>query len=277
MTSNKRQWPVPAGLIALTVVPVIGGAVRLTDLAGRPEITEANARFHAAPLPIVLHIVAAVLFGVVGAFQFVPKLRRRRSGWHRRAGRVLAPAGLVVALSGLWMTVFYANPPGDGALLAAFRLVFGSAMAVSMVLGFAAIRRRDFAAHRAWMTRGYAIGLGAGTQALIHLPWILVAGQPSGLSRALLLGAGWVINVAVAEWLIRRGSAAHPVGLVGPHRDLDAVAHAELGHQARDVALDGAERDVQLVGDLAVGPPARHGEEDLLLPTGERLDGLRGR
>ena len=31
-------------------------------------------------------------------------------------------------------------------------------------------------------------------------------------------------------------------------------------------------RDVQLVGDLAVGPPARHGGEDLLLAVGERLD-----
>ena len=41
-------------------------------------------------------------------------------------------------------------------------------MALAIVLGLAAIRRRDIARHRAWMIRGYAIGLGAGTQALTH-------------------------------------------------------------------------------------------------------------
>ena len=30
-------------------------------------------------------------------------------------------------------------------------------------------------------------------------------------------------------------------------------------------------------GDLVVGPPARHGEQDLLLAIGERLDRLRRR
>jgi hypothetical protein len=32
----------------------------------------------------------------------------------------------------------------------------------------------------------------------------LIAGPPSELSRALLMGAAWVINLAVAEWAIRR-------------------------------------------------------------------------
>jgi hypothetical protein len=33
-------------------------------------------------------------------------------------------------------------------------------MVLSIILGFAAIRRRDIIGHRAWMMRGYAIGLG---------------------------------------------------------------------------------------------------------------------
>ena len=63
------------------------------------------------------------------------------------------------------MTLFYAGSTGHGDLLCAFRLLVGSAMAASIVLGLAAIRRRDIAAHRAWMTRAYALALGAGTQA----------------------------------------------------------------------------------------------------------------
>jgi hypothetical protein len=55
------------------------------------------------------------------------------------------------------------------------------------------------------MTRAYAIGLGAGTQVLTHLPWFILIGKPGESARAVLMGAGWVINVLVAEWIIRRG------------------------------------------------------------------------
>ena len=68
------------------------------------------------------------------------------------------------------MTLFYSRPIGDGDLLAVFRVVIGSGMVAFIVLGFAAIQRRDIPQHRAWMTRAYAIALGAGTQALIFVP-----------------------------------------------------------------------------------------------------------
>ncbi|MFC4111605.1 DUF2306 domain-containing protein [Nonomuraea zeae] len=202
-SSSRAGWLVPSALIVLSVVPVIGGAVRLTDLTGG-EVTPENVRFFASPLPVVLHIFAATTYSLLGAFQFAPGLRRRRPGWHRAAGRVLIPCGLVAALSGLWMNLFYALPPGDGPLLFGVRLVFGSAMAVSIVLGLAAIRRRDIARHRAWMMRGYAIGLGAGTQALTLTLGALVPMASAELHRALFMGAGWMINVLVAEWIIRR-------------------------------------------------------------------------
>jgi len=64
--------------------------------------------------------------------------------------------------------------------------------------------RRDFVRHGAWMTRGYAIGVAAGTQALTGLPWILLVGPPDEPTRAALLGSAWVINVVVAEYVIRR-------------------------------------------------------------------------
>ena len=80
------------------------------------------------------------------------------------------PGGLLVGLSGLWMTLFYPgtnSTAGAGALLLyILRLLFGSGMVFSIVYGFIAIRRGDMIRHRAWMTRAYAIGLGAGTQAL---------------------------------------------------------------------------------------------------------------
>ncbi|WP_068923924.1 DUF2306 domain-containing protein [Planobispora rosea] len=213
LTSSARTgWLVPAGLIALCAVPVIAGAVRLGELTAGAEITAQNARFFAAPVPVVLHILTVSVYGLLGAFQFAPGFRRRRPGWHRAAGRILVPCGLLAALSGLWMTLFYPLPDGDGALLSGFRLVFGSAMALSIVLGLAAIRRRDVTRHRAWMIRGYAIGLGAGTQVLTNLPWFLIFGEPGETSRALLMGAGWAINLAMAEWIIRGNGARARAG-----------------------------------------------------------------
>jgi hypothetical protein len=200
-------WLVTATLIVLSTIPLAAGAFRLTELAGGAEITPANARFFASPLPVVLHIVSASVYALLGAFQFATSFRRRRPGWHRAAGRLLVLCGLLVGLSGLWMTLFYPWPDGDGELLYALRLLFGSAMIVSIVLGIVAIRRRDFVGHGAWMIRGYAIGLGAGTQVLTLLAGELLAGPPNELSRALLMGAGWVINLAVAEWAIRKRPA----------------------------------------------------------------------
>ena len=76
------------------------------------------------------------------------------------------------------MTLFYPRPVGDGDFLSALRLLFGSAMIMSIVLGFTAIRRGDVTRHRVWMMRGYAIGLGAGTQAQILMAGELIAGPP---------------------------------------------------------------------------------------------------
>jgi len=200
----RGQWLAPTGLILLALIPVLAGAARLTELTGGAVATPQNARFLDSPVPVVTHIVSATVYSLLGAFQFVPALRRRRGGWHRLAGRILIPAGLLAALSGLWMAVFYPHPPGDGAILLVLRLVFGCAMVASIGLGIRGIVRRDFIGHSAWMTRAYAIGVGAGTQALVLIPQSIIFGSSNELSRAVFMGAAWLINLAVAEYVIRR-------------------------------------------------------------------------
>jgi len=207
-SAQKRlEWLIPAGLLLLSLVPAIAGTVRLVELSSNAEVTAANARFFASPLPVVFHIISVTLYSLLGAFQFAPGFRRRYRGWHRVAGRILIPNGLVAALSGLWMSHFYPWPAGDGILLYGFRLFFGTAMLLALLLGIFAVWRRDYANHGDWMLRAYAIGLGAGTQVLTHLHWVLYFGTPSEVTRALLMGAGWAINLAVAEWIIRRQPA----------------------------------------------------------------------
>jgi hypothetical protein len=109
-----------------------------------------------------------------------------------------------VALSGIWMTLAFpiSKPEGlpsyDGVTVYVVRLLVGVAM----------------------MLRSYALGLGAGTQALTHIPWFIFPSIHGEFARTLFMAAGWAINLAVAEWLIVRkrrriaqtGGPAHPSG-----------------------------------------------------------------
>lgn len=196
-------WWVPVGLILLSVIPLIFGAIRLNELMTGAEITPANARFFASPPPVVIHILSSALYALLGASQFVSRLWQRGNRWHRWVGRLLIPTGLLVGFSGLWMTLFYPRPEDASDLLYAFRLLFGSGMVLSIVLGYLAIRRRDIPQHSAWMIRAYAIGLGAGMQVWTGLVGALIFGTPNESENALLMGAAWVINLVVAEWIIQ--------------------------------------------------------------------------
>jgi uncharacterized membrane protein len=209
-STRSAGWWVPYALVTLVVVPAIAGSLRLVELAGGPQLLPADPRITASPVPVVVHIVSAVSYAVLGAFQFSASLRRRRPRWHKVAGRALVVLGLAVAFSALWMTLFYPRQPGTGILAFLFRLTFGCGMAACITLGFSAIRRGRVAQHRAWMTRAYALALGAGTQVFTKGVGPAVFGT-SVLTLDLSLGAGWVINLAVAEHIIRR-HARRPVG-----------------------------------------------------------------
>lgn len=198
-----RDWLVPASLVALGTIPVIAGSLRVVELTGAAATMPSDARYDASPLPVVVHIVCATVFAIVGAFQFAPGIRRRHPAWHRSAGRVLVVAGLGVALSALWLNQFFPRAEASREVLYPLRVAFGVAMVVTIVLGFAAARRRDFVRHRAWMIRSYAIGLVAGTQVFTLGLGQLVFGTED-VTTALLMAAAWGINLVVAERAIRK-------------------------------------------------------------------------
>ena len=200
---TRTPWWVPVGLILLSIIPLTFGVIRLIQLFSGAEITPANARFFASPSPVVIHIISSAIYALLGAFQFVSRLWQRGIKWHRWVGRLLLPCGLLVGFSGVWMTIFY---PRTDNLLYMFRLFFGSGMILSIMLGFISIRRRDVTQHQAWMTRAYAIGMGAATQVLTGMAGALTLGAVNEFENALLMGAAWVINLAVAEWSIRKDS-----------------------------------------------------------------------
>lgn len=205
-TRAKADWLIPTGLVTLSLVPMVAGIFRLVQLGVGTDITVENARFFASPIPIVMHVISSIIYSVLGAFQFTSGFLRDKQIWHRLYGRMLVPIGLLAAISGLWMTHFYprATMNFDGSVLYVLRLLVGIGMALSLWFGLAAILRHDIAQHRAWMIRAYALGLGAGTQVFTHIPLFIFPDLRGELSRAMCMGAGWGINITVAEWILLR-------------------------------------------------------------------------
>ncbi len=212
---SRREWAFLALVFLYSFIPAVVGLVRLPELLGAPAIITPNPRAVIDPLPITLHILGSSVFCLVGAVQFLPSLRRYRPALHRTLGRIVAAAGCVSALTGLWMTVAYAFPDTlQGPLLYVARVTLSFAMVVLIAWAVVAIRSRDVAAHRAAMLRAYAIGQGASTQtALFLVAMALFDTELQGFSRDVLMVGAWAINLAIAELLIRRAFVARTSGV----------------------------------------------------------------
>ena len=88
LNMTRAHWLMLSGLFVLFLVPVMGGLLRLLELAmvDGLEFLPRNPRIESAPLPVALHIISSVIYCVLGAVQFLPQTRIGRSSWHRRAG-----------------------------------------------------------------------------------------------------------------------------------------------------------------------------------------------
>lgn len=200
---TKSDFTLPALLLLYSAIPTLGGVIRLMSVAHDTTVTPDNARFLHAPTPVIIHVISATLYCLLGAFQFTAGFRLRWPGVHRRAGRVLALFGLLAGVTGIWMTAFYAIPVGmQGPILYWVRLAVGAGMVASIVIAWRSILNRQVALHEAFMIRAYALGQGAGTQVVVLGSWMLITGDSLGLTRDLLMALTWAINVAVAEWII---------------------------------------------------------------------------
>jgi hypothetical protein len=222
-------WPVAAALVVLSVIPLSAGALRLLQLAGGPSLMPADDRYAGFPAALVIHIVGSACFALLGVGQLITRFRRNHGTWHRRSGRVLVVAGLVVVGSALWLTIGYPAHPGTGPILFAARLLVATAMGTFLLLGFASIRRRDVTAHRAWMIRAYALALGAGTQAFTE-GFTEAAVGTGVVSGDLAKLAGWAINLGIAEWAIRRTTRSRrPRSHTSPDTRPTDRGHSQVG------------------------------------------------
>ena len=126
----------------------------------QPPATVFGSGFARHPILTMVHILPGALFMILGPLQFVPRIRARHIKFHRWSGRVFLILGIVIGISALIMS-FQATIGGanETAATTLFALIF----LFSLGKAYVHIRRREFARHREWMIRAFAIGLAVAT------------------------------------------------------------------------------------------------------------------
>jgi uncharacterized membrane protein len=138
---------------------------------------------------------------LVGVFQFLPALRRRRAA-HRWLGRVYTLSCMLGGVAGFVMAFGTTAGPIAG-------LGFGllaPAWLYTTAMGWLTARAGDYQAHRAWMIRSFALTFAAVTLRL-YLPIGIMAGLTFQQIYVATAWISWIPNLIVAEFWLRRSSA----------------------------------------------------------------------
>ena len=105
---------------------------------------------------LIAHIGGGTLALTMGLFQFSSALRKRFLNVHRWMGRLYLIGVLVGSIGAAYMGAIVSPLRGFGIALE----FLAGAWALTSLMAYIAVRRRQIAAHREWMTRSYVLTFG---------------------------------------------------------------------------------------------------------------------
>jgi uncharacterized membrane protein len=217
---QKIGW---AFLLLLAAYPVLVSSGYLTM---NPEnfFPQQRAVYVAHLTFLMTHIIASMLAILIGAFQFLPGLRKGRLlKVHRWLGRAYLLGILFGGLSGLYMAQF-----AHGGIIS--ELGFGVLACLWLYTGFRAykdIRNKDIEGHRQWMIRNYALTF-AGVMLRVWAPLSTGLGADFTTAYVIIAWACWVPNLLVAEWIIRRTRPVQRRATVLARRETPRTAQTDF-------------------------------------------------
>jgi uncharacterized membrane protein len=195
-------------VVAVIATPVLAYPYVLLDRSA----SRIDVQTDLAWILLVVHVPCAATAMILGALQLVPRIRARRRV-HRIIGRTFLGFG-TVAFMVTGIPLALSTP--DGNITRFGVLVPAVLWPVVATIGWRAIRRGDVVRHREWMIRLYAITFFAITTRML-VPLMLLAQVPvmssrydgdvqAAVSASIPIGQwlGWIINLAIAELIIRR-------------------------------------------------------------------------
>jgi uncharacterized membrane protein len=122
------------------------------------DVRFSEQRWADHPIVMLAHAVPGFVFMILGPFQFIAQIRSQHIRLHRWSGRVFLAAGAFVGVSAIVMPLRFPLIAGEAEL--AIILPFAVFLLFALAQAYLYIRRRQIAAHREWMIRAFAIGLG---------------------------------------------------------------------------------------------------------------------
>jgi uncharacterized membrane protein len=193
---------VPVALFLCTLLTIILALVQVVQIP-LSALPEDSLRLSAVPVWHFMHVLGGATFGILGPIQFGRVLMRKYGLLHRVMGHVFVAAGAMISLSSL--SLLWHFPDAYSVAVSSGRLLFGIALGVALAIATQAIRKRDFARHRNWMIRAYAIGMGATAVSMVFFPIYVITGKPpTGIVSDIVFLGSWTACVAFAERLVRR-------------------------------------------------------------------------
>ncbi|MCC2617800.1 DUF2306 domain-containing protein [Aestuariibacter halophilus] len=192
---------IPAIIIVSLVVLGPDAVAGLSDMI--------NAVYFETPAAIIVHGSAGAVFFLTMPWQFSPRLRVSNASWHKLGGRLAVIAGIVMALSGVWLHLTL-HPDSYGVrFIAVVSLCAG--MCVAFTMAVTRVLNGDIDGHRRWMIRAVGITLAAVTPVFIDLGLFVVLGQFKDMFTLVMhwqQQIGWLIglgiNMAIVERMILR-------------------------------------------------------------------------
>jgi uncharacterized membrane protein len=177
---------------------------------------------------LMTHIIASMLAILIGAFQFLPPLRKGRLlKVHRWLGRTYLLGILFGGLSGLYMAQF-----AHGGIVS--ELGFGVLACLWLFTGFRAyrdIRNKDIEGHRQWMIRNYALTF-AGVMLRVWVPVTTTLGAEFTAAYTVIAWTCWVPNLIFAQWIISQTRRSQPrariVEMLGKSGSVRETAQIDL-------------------------------------------------
>jgi uncharacterized membrane protein len=148
-----------------------------------------------------VHVFTAIAVLPAGFTQFSKYIRKHYRNIHRGAGYVYAAVVLLLAGPSGFIIGIYAN--GGIASQIAFTLLAVLWMFFTYK-AIATIRRRKTSEHRRWMMRSFALALSAITLRAWKYAIVAVFEPRPMDAYQIVAWLGWVLNLAVAEWIIYR-------------------------------------------------------------------------
>ncbi|HEY3998267.1 MAG TPA: DUF2306 domain-containing protein [Candidatus Xenobia bacterium] len=189
-----------AGGLCVAYVSVGIALASFGYVTGSPTMYDVLFRYkYVAHLGVVwLHGVGGTVALAVGPFQFWPWLRTRWPRLHRTFGMVYLLAVGCAGLFGLDMALdAYGGAPACAAFVTQDVLWLATAW-----LAWSTVRRRQFAHHREWMFRNFALTFGAAT-ARLYLAWLQGRGLDFLAIYPYVTWLSWVPNVLLVEVCLR--------------------------------------------------------------------------